>query len=198
MELSFSDAQAMILTHASWVSGCAIRVMISLCSGPNWRGSWLRSHQHFHIFEFFSTSTSSLILWYDLMSSHCEDVVHWWCQLWMVHPCLLHDLQRLSNNTRSKHAEWNVPLAAFKAISWSWWSAFKLYWGWWCLTVICVSWSMGWWGMAYAVAQEWIRLMPSKHIWYLQITNLGSGGESCCCGPMVNAKQSEWRALNTS
>jgi hypothetical protein len=33
----------------------------------------------------------------------------------MDHPCLLQDLQRLSNNTWSKHAEGSTPLAAFKA-----------------------------------------------------------------------------------
>ena len=27
--------------------------------------------------------------WYELMSSHREDVVHWWCQSRMDHPCLL-------------------------------------------------------------------------------------------------------------
>ncbi len=33
----------------------------------------------------------------------------------MDHHCLLQDLQGLSNNTRSKHAEGNAPLAVFKA-----------------------------------------------------------------------------------
>jgi hypothetical protein len=53
--------------------------------------------------------------WYNLMSSHHEDVVHWWRQFHKYQPCLLRDLQRLSNNTLSKHAKGSMPLAAFKA-----------------------------------------------------------------------------------
>ena len=53
--------------------------------------------------------------WYDLMSSHHEDVVHWWRQFRMNHPCLLRDLQRLSKSTCSKHPEEKAPLLAFKA-----------------------------------------------------------------------------------
>jgi hypothetical protein len=44
--------------------------------------------------------------------SGCHSLVASVC---IDHPCLLHDLQRLSNNTWSKHAKGSAPLAAFKA-----------------------------------------------------------------------------------
>ena len=53
--------------------------------------------------------------WYSLMSSCREDVVHWWQQFRMNHPCLLRDLQHLSNNTRREHVDGTAPLTAFKA-----------------------------------------------------------------------------------
>ncbi len=90
------------------------------------------------------------------------------------------------------------PWLPSKLISQSCLSAFTLYLGWWCPTVVRASQSMGWWGMAYVAAQEWIRLMPSMHIWYLQSTSFGNSSKNYCCGLMMNAQQSGWRALNTA
>jgi hypothetical protein len=52
--------------------------------------------------------------WYDLISSCREDIIHWWRQLRLDNPCLLRDLQYLSNNTRGMHSRDTAPLLAFK------------------------------------------------------------------------------------
>jgi hypothetical protein len=77
------------------------------------------------------------------MSSHCEDAIHWWHQFCIDHPCLLQDLQRLCNNTQSKHAEGSTPLAAFKAYFSILFECLHAVFGLICPTVVGVSQSMG-------------------------------------------------------
>ena len=53
--------------------------------------------------------------WYDLLSNHQDDVVHWWRQFGLNKECLVVELQKLSRSTGKRRCDGKAPLLVFKA-----------------------------------------------------------------------------------
>ena len=54
-------------------------------------------------------------MWYDLLSGHKEDVIHWWQQFGLNRECLLPDLHRLSRDGHGVLIDGTSPLLRIKA-----------------------------------------------------------------------------------
>ena len=53
-------------------------------------------------------------IWYDILTNHIDDVVHFWRQFGLNRECLVGDLQHLSSETRAWDSKKDVPLLVFK------------------------------------------------------------------------------------
>ena len=47
-------------------------------------------------------------MWFDILSNHVDDVVHFWRQFGLHQECLLSDLQRLINDTKPRESRVNA------------------------------------------------------------------------------------------
>ena len=53
-------------------------------------------------------------IWYDILTNHVNDVVHFWRQFGLNRECLVGDLQHLSSETSEQDSKKDVPLLVFK------------------------------------------------------------------------------------